>query len=182
MRKTILVFLCFAALAVCRPTPAGEHLDKPDEQKLGQPTDKEALVYFIRTTGLGAAIKFWAFADQSFLGVTQGKSYAFALVPEGKHLFWSKAENITTLEMEVQGGRTYYLNQEVRMGGFRARVRLSLMDEAAATEALKKCKYAVPTEEGRKKGEELVAEHWDKARQREGEKEKWDESPENTTD
>lgn len=175
MRRTLLVILVVAMAGACLPAAAGDYLEKVDEPKFGQPTEKEALVYFVRTTSFGFAIKFWAFAEQTFLGVTQGKSYTFALVPEGKHLFWSKAENIATLEMEVLGGKTYYLRQEVRMGGFRARTRLSIMDEADAKEAFKKCKYVMPTDEGRQKAQELAKEHWAKAQLREDQKEKWEE-------
>jgi hypothetical protein len=174
MRTLVIAVLAILlALAVAAPA-AGGGLVKPEEQKRGVPTETEAVVYFIRKTSLGAAIKFWAFADQEFIGVTRGKSYTFGLVPEGKHLFWSKAENIATHEMEVVGGQTYYLLQEVRMGGLRARVRLSLMSAADGEEALKACKYVVPTAEGHEKGREIAREQWARAQEKEGEKDKWE--------
>lgn len=172
--KRIVIAVCLLGVALASSAAPGE-MEKLDEKVFGEPTEKEALVYLIRPTSLGMAIKFWAFADQTFLGLTRGKSYTFALVPEGRHLFWSKAENIATLDMEVLGGRTYYLRQEVRMGGFRARVRLSKMTEPEAKEALEKCDYTVPTEKGRQEAAQIIAEKWDKAKLKESEKETWEE-------
>ena len=128
--RRMLTVLAVAAIIAGYPVVAGkDFLERHKEHVMGKPTDDQALVYIIRPQFLGTAIRFWAFADDQFLGLTRGKSYTFALVPEGSHLFWSKAENILSIEMEAVGGQTYYFKQSVRMGGMKARVMLSPMSE-----------------------------------------------------
>ncbi len=148
--------------------------DKTDK-KLGEPTEDMALVYIIRPSKLGWAIKFWTFADDQILGVTKGKCYTYALVPEGEHLFWAKAEDTSTLEMEVVGGRTYYLKQTARMGFNKARVNLSITNEAEAQETFEKAPYISLTDAGRARGAEIVANRHERAKTKEGKKEKSDE-------
>jgi hypothetical protein len=71
--------------------------------------------------------------DDEILGINKGESYFFAYVAPGKHVFWSKSENVDALELTVEAGKTYYIQQHVRMGGFRARTKLEVLDEAEGT-------------------------------------------------
>ena len=48
----------------------------------------------------------------------------------------------------------------MQIGGFRARTRLEVLDEANGKEALARCKkHGTMTEEGRRKGAEIVRDH-----------------------
>jgi hypothetical protein len=120
----------------------------------------KALVYVLRPTSFGAAIKSFFFCDDDILGINQGSSYFFAQVAPGNRVFWSKSENVDALALNVEAGKTYYLQQHVEMGGFRARTRLELLDDAAGQEALAKCKkHGTLTDSGRAKGKEIVRAH-----------------------
>lgn len=119
----------------------------------------EAGVYFMRPASLGMAISFWAFVDETLVGVTKGNSYTFAAVPAGEHLIWSSSGNVTALKVTLEAGKFYYFEQKVKMGGLKARVSLEPMDEAVARESFGKEKYTTLTDEGRAKGAEEFAEH-----------------------
>ncbi len=60
----------------------------------------------------------------------------------------------------MEGGHTYYIQQHVKMGGFRARTKLDVLDGAAGQEALAKCKkHGTLTDHGREKGREIARGH-----------------------
>ncbi len=119
----------------------------------------KALIYIVRPTSAGTAIRMWAFAGDTVLGVTKGDTYASAYVEPGEHLFWSRAENVSALTATVEAGRTYYLKQNVRMGGLKARVKLEAIDETEGQEMLAKCgHHSTLTEAGKARAAEIAAE------------------------
>ncbi len=122
----------------------------------------KALVYVVRPTSMGFAIKSFFLCDDDVLGINKGSSYFFAHVSPGKHVFWSKSENVDALELAVEAGKTYYIQQRVRPGGLKARTKLEVLDTKEGEAALAKCeKYGTMTEKGRQKGQEIAAEHKD---------------------
>ena len=134
-------------------------LDK-NNHPLGEVDAEKALVYVVRPATMGFAIKSFFLVDDEVLGINKGKSYFFTYVEPGAHVFWSKSENVDAMELEVEAGRTYYIKQNVQMGGFRARTKIELLDETDGQAALAKCKnYSTMTEEGRLKGMEIAREH-----------------------
>lgn len=163
MRRIVSVLMALV-LSLLSVAYAAEYYTKDkDNKKFGEPTDDMALVYVLRPAFVGAAIKTWAFADDQLIGVSKGKAYSFALVPAGKHIFWSKAENTSALEMEVEAGETYYFKQMIKMGINKARVKMVQIDEKEAKKHFEKCGYVEPTEEGRQRGAEIAANRMDRA-------------------
>jgi hypothetical protein len=128
------------------------------DHPLGQVVPDKALVYFVRPTSMAFAIKSWMFCDDDVLGANKGSSYFFAHVEPGKHVFWSKSENVDALELEVEAGRTYYVQQHMRMGGMKAHTKLEVLAEADGVERLAKCaKHGVLTDKGLERGAEIAA-------------------------
>lgn len=127
------------------------------------PGPNDAVVYFVRPAKLGMAINFWAFVDQTPVGMTKGGSYLATTVPAGEHVLWSRSGNVSSLKMSLEAGKTYYIQQEVKMGGLRARVNLALIDEAAGKEAIAKSKFSDLTDEGTERGAEFVAAEYQEA-------------------
>lgn len=128
----------------------------------GEIQEGKALLYVVRPTSMGFAIKSFFMIDDEIVGINKGSSYFFVPVEPGKHVFWSKSENVDALELEIEAGKTYYIQQKVQMGGFRARTKLEVLDRAEGEEALAKCKkHGTLTAKGREKGAEIVAEHKD---------------------
>jgi hypothetical protein len=93
------------------------------------------------------------------LGLTKGDTFAFAYVEPGERLFWSRAENVSALTTNVEAGKTYYLKQNVRMGGLKARVKLEILDETEGHEMLEKCgHHSTLTDAGKARAAEIAAE------------------------
>jgi hypothetical protein len=165
MRKSIVVVIAvFILVSMLSAAQAGEYYTKHKGSKQqGEPTADSALVYVFRPAITGAAIKTWTFADDQLLGVTRAKGYTYTLVPEGRRVIWSKAENTSAVELEVEGGKTYYFKTAIRPGLAKARVKLVQVGEQEAQKFLKKCAFCEPTDEGRARGAEIAANRLDKA-------------------
>ncbi len=115
-----------------------EYLIQHEQQQWGAPKTDQALVYILRPATTWPT-KIWAFAGERFLGVTTSDTYTFAYISPGEHVFWSKAENVNAIRMNVEAGKIYYIQQHVQPG---------VLDEARAKELFKQCKYVTPTEQG----------------------------------
>ncbi|MEO6590090.1 MAG: DUF2846 domain-containing protein [Pyrinomonadaceae bacterium] len=112
--------------------------DKKQHPTPEAPEDK-ALIYVLRPTIIGYKINSKLAVDGEWKGVNRGKTYFFFTVESGEHYFCSESENQDYLKLEVEAGKTYYLQQKVEMGMWKARTNLVIMKE----------------EEGRKKLEDV---------------------------
>ena len=157
------------AMTFIAPTEAsaGGFMEFTKEHPLAEERADKAIVYVVRPTSVGAAVKSFFFVDDEVVGINRGSSYFFTYVDPGKHVFWSKAENVSALEMEVEAGKTYYLWQKARMGGMKARVKLTEATEAEGQAALKKAgKYTSLTAAGEARAQEVADEFLARAKEK----------------
>lgn len=134
------------------------YIIKHKTKQMGQALPDKALVYILRPAFVGLAIKMWAFVDDRFIGVTKGKNYTYALVTPGEHVFWSKAENVNAVKLNVEGGKTYYLQQKIQPGGLKARVKFLLIEEAKTPKMFKKMQVFNPHGTSQRQGADLYRE------------------------
>lgn len=164
--RTVL-FVTICALLIALPAAADDFFTATATSETGEPTESEALVCFVRPAFGGKAIRFWAFADETPIGVTRGKRFTCGLVPAGEHIFWSKGENLSAKTLTVEAGTTTFIKQAVRMGGLKARVKLVLLSEQEGLEALAKCKKRTElTAAGTARAQEIAAEKWGRAQEK----------------
>lgn len=112
--------------------------DKTQHPTPDAPADK-ALIYVVRPTMFGNKVQTKLAADGQFKGVNRGNNYFFFTLEPGNHTFCSQAENKSTLSLNVEAGKTYYLQQQIKMGFMKARTKLVALSEAEGKEALGKC-------------------------------------------
>lgn len=103
------------------------------------PADK-AVIYVMRPSALGALINFKVELDGEPLGKTKGKQYFYIFAEPGNRTLVSIAENKSEVPILVESGKTYFFEQEVKMGIVKARNQLVRIDEVDARQKLKKCK------------------------------------------
>jgi hypothetical protein len=108
------------------------------------PADK-ALIYVMRTTIIGYKIHSKLAVDGKWMGTNRGKTYFFFTLDPGEHHFCSESENQDAVTMFVEPGKTYYLQQQVKMGMWKARTKLAVLDEAKGKEELKDLNLSVFT-------------------------------------
>jgi hypothetical protein len=126
MRVASLMLLVLL-LAGCGPKHMIAKEPCPDVSGVVPPQGKAALVVG-RTTIFGSGINFENYLDKKFIGTTKGHSFFVATVPPGKHYVIANGENFASLLINFEPDKTYYVQNEVRMGAFIARVKLDFVD------------------------------------------------------
>lgn len=106
------------------------------------PSDK-ALVYVMRTTIIGYKIHSKLAVDGKWMGTNRGKTYFFLTLDPGE--FCSESENQDAIAFTVEPGKTYYLQQQVKAGMWKARTKLALLDEAKGRKELEDLNLSVFT-------------------------------------
>src|SRR5580765_3383731 len=76
--------------------------------------------------------------DGHWVGVNRGNNYFYFTLDPGMHYFCSQAENHSVLALQVEAGKTYYLQQKITMGLMKARNKLVTVDEAKGKEDVAK--------------------------------------------
>ena len=102
--------------------------DKSGHPTPDQPTDK-ALIYVLRPSMMGNKVQTKLAVDGDWKGVNRGNNYFFFALDPGEHYFCSAAENRSLLKLKVEAGKTYYLQQHVRMGMMKARNKVESMTD-----------------------------------------------------
>lgn len=115
------------------PEKTVNYSEKTDESQhpgpQPQPAPGKALVYVMRPTMIGMLYQTKLAVDGDWKGVNKGDSYFYFQLDPGPHAFCSIAENVSILQLTVEAGKTYYLQQHIQMGITMPRNQLSLMPE-----------------------------------------------------
>ena len=127
--------------------------DKNQHPTPEPPSDK-ALVYVIRPTMMGNKIQTKLGVDGQWVGANRGNNYFFLTLEPGEHNFCSQAENRSAVALRVEPGKTYYLQQKIRMGFMKARTSLAVLDEAEGKKGLAKCHLSLWEEKGKESGKD----------------------------
>jgi hypothetical protein len=124
----------------CGPSSVhfSQHTEKGPQVLPEQPPDK-GLIYVIRTKGYeGAMVQAKLAMDRKWVGVNRMANYFYIEVDPGPHYFCLKAGagpgTIGLLSLMIEKGKTYYLRQNLTMGGN----DLDLLDEAKGIEYVAK--------------------------------------------
>lgn len=92
------------------------------------PSEGKAVIYFMRTSGLGALMNIRYFDNNQYIGKFGGVNYYRYECEPGKRIFWFKAENIDFVEADLEEGKIYMVETNAVMGGFSAGVKAKLVD------------------------------------------------------
>lgn len=112
----------------------------PDQNKLVG-ADK-ARIYVVRPTSMGCGVSMKVSDNGQLIGETGPKSYLCWDRTSGPVSITSKAENKAELPLNAEAGKTYYIQQHVRMGFLFARTKLSLLSEAKGQGFVAECSPA----------------------------------------
>jgi hypothetical protein len=106
------------------------------------PVEGKAIVYILRPSKVAFVVKMGLKCDNVRIGGTKADTYVYSVLEPGKHTFLSTSENQATLSVTLEGGKIYYIRQEVKMGVFFAETGLKLEDEQKGQKDLRKCTLA----------------------------------------
>lgn len=102
--------------------------DKKNHPTPDAPAGK-AMIYVLRPTIIGYKINSKLAVDGEWMGVNRGRTYFYFPVEPGERFFCSEAENQDYLALDVEAGKTYFLQQKVEAGIWKARTNLVVMTE-----------------------------------------------------
>jgi hypothetical protein len=115
-----------------------------------KPQQGEAMVVFMRPSGIGFAIQSSVFDivndTPSLVGIVAAKTKVAYKTKPGTHLFMSVGENADFMTAELLPNKTYYAYVSPRMGMWKARFvlepkTLKDLDEAGFKSDLEECKW-----------------------------------------
>jgi len=136
-----LSFLLLSLLLVACASVPMESPEKDAAAKSAKPGPEESLIYVYRNEVFGAAIKLAMTLDGKMVGETASETYFLLRVPAGKHTLSSQAEgDWDKLTINCEGGKTYHVWQEVKMGMFAANSKLHLMSPEEGRKGVQECK------------------------------------------
>jgi hypothetical protein len=138
-----ILYLCFLG---CASLPSNEEIDNSiigfELPKV--PSEGNAMVYIVRPSQLGFAIKFNVFVDEkkaeSLMGSTTGGQYIYFEIQPGNHLILSQAENLAQCNLLSEANGIYFLEQVPAMGILFARNDLQVVKDNAGRYWVKKLK------------------------------------------
>lgn len=116
--------------------------DKKNHPTPDAPAGK-AMIYVLRPTIIGYKVNSKLAVDGEWVGVNRGRTYFYFPVEPGERFFCSEAENQDYLALTVEAGKTYFLQQKVEAGLWKARTNLVVMTEAEGRKKLEDVNLSV---------------------------------------
>jgi hypothetical protein len=146
MKRLALVMalvLAAALVAGCAHKASREDNSAPFDLPL-KPGADSAAVYVLRPSPVGFAVVMTVYLDtksnETKVGSTRGGQYVYFEVSPGAHSILSQAENLAKMLLDVQAGKTYFIEQIPRTGIMLAQNSLAPMDDDDAMKALRRLK------------------------------------------
>lgn len=124
-RKKHPVWASMVVVAVLAATGCASSFMVPTEAIA--PGPDYAVVNFLRPSSYGGAIKFGIWDRDTIIGVLTPKRYIQYKASPGEHIFMARAENWSVVKATVEAGRIYYILAEPRMGAWKARVAMTVL-------------------------------------------------------
>jgi hypothetical protein len=137
----VAMLMVVSLLAGCATVPMAS-LDLDMKAKSFVVPEGKSSIYLYRNESFGGAIVFTVALDGKVAGQTGPQTYFVWHVDPGPHEVSSMSENVSTLKLEAQAGRPYFIWQEVKMGMWSARSLLQQVDDETGRKGVSECKLA----------------------------------------
>ena len=137
LSKTMFVVITTIIFTSCAVSKAS--LESDTKAKQTTVSSGEALVYIVRPQVTGFAIRFNVDCDGNHIGTTTAKRFIYTVQKSGMHKISSHAENTDELNINLESGKIYYIEQIPTMGFAMARNVLKIIDATEGKEKLSKC-------------------------------------------
>ena len=142
-KKSLIIMVGIGSIILFASGCAGtkQYVPMPDQStRIEDPN--AGRIYVFRPARVGGAVAMQIRDGSTHIGRTGPRGYVCWEREPGYAQIKGKAENTSTLELDVEEGVAYYILQKVRMGILFARNKLELISEDKAQKYLKKCKPA----------------------------------------
>jgi len=106
------------------------------------PPGGKAIVYIVRPSIFGGAVRGVVDCDNSYLGSVAGLKFLYTIQRPGKHTFTGFAQNKSSLDLVLEPGKTYYIQQKMSFGNFYSKNKMVLLSEAQGKKKLAACQLS----------------------------------------
>jgi hypothetical protein len=133
---TIIFLLGAGCATTCQSVAIPDQNKKIENPEMGR-------IYVVRPTSFGGSISMRITDNGEYVGNTGPNGYLCWERQPGSAEITGKAENLSTVNLEVEPAKTYYICQHIGMGVWYARNTLEVIPEEKGQKFLKKCKPPV---------------------------------------
>lgn len=127
----LLVGLLLGGCTTPLPPQAQMQREIESHQLPHKPDSSNSVVYVVRPSSMGTAVRFNVFLDDqdpaSEMGYNRGGQYIYFSTTPGSHKIFSVAENTPELTFDIKPGEIIYIQQKVYPGVIMARNDLSIL-------------------------------------------------------
>ncbi|HEY0299243.1 MAG TPA: DUF2846 domain-containing protein [Arachidicoccus sp.] len=141
LKSLTLIFFAFIAIHSFAQKSHKKHFDftKDSIAKCLTPIEGKSIVYIVRPSAMGAAIRMRVDCDSQRIGANYAAQYIYTVLEPGNHTFSSKAENRSSLDILLEAGKIYYIKQQSKIGILYSETGLKLLSDEDGQKFLKKC-------------------------------------------
>jgi hypothetical protein len=141
--RLFLINILFIAsfFAGCASVPMTSIDEDVKAKSFSVPADKSN-IYLYRNETIGGAIGMPVSLDGKLAGKTGPNTYFMWQVDPGSHEVSSITENTSTLIINTEAGKSYFIWQEVKMGFWQPRSKLQEVNEETGRKGVNECKRA----------------------------------------
>ena len=108
------------------------------------PKPDKGLVYFYRESKiLGMAVSYNVKEGDTVIGALAHGTYFFVFADPGKHTYTATTEATSSRTLDVEAGKTYYIEASVEMGLLAGHPALKIASDAEAKSVLPTLTYAI---------------------------------------
>jgi len=108
-----------------------------------EPNPDKGLVYFFREKKFkGMSISYNVKENGQVVGALANGTYFFVFADPGKHSYTASTEASSTRSLDIEAGKTYYIEAGVEMGLFTGRPSLKIASDVEAKSVLPNLTYA----------------------------------------
>lgn len=126
---TTVLFLVFLA-AGCAVAPMAEHQHFIKSDNIPLPDPQKSTVYFYRPYKFaGGAVSYFIYDDEKRIGALRNGGYFVYSAEPGSRLFWAETEKVSSVTMDCDPGRSYYVEGGISMGFQAGNPELSMVPE-----------------------------------------------------
>ncbi len=137
-RLGILAGLAVAVILMTGCATSRQHVPLPP-QRTEEPAPGKTRVYVLRPDRFWGSDEIPVWDGNTLIGRTTGRSFLCWERDPGKVNLVGRCENTTNVSFVAEAGTTHYVLQEVKMGLWKCRTSLELIDEKSAQSWLRRC-------------------------------------------
>lgn len=143
MKKMFITAVLMSLITGCvsmQVSPADDAADAK-AKALTVPKGK-ALVYIVRPTSIGKPFAHEITLDGKRIGSTCGYYYIYVFVSPGKHKFTASGDYSGDVELTVEAGKIYFIQQRVQAGVWKGGSALAVVSETEGRKYLSECRLS----------------------------------------